>query len=136
MDWHISRPLIERLIARAAETPDREICGLLFGRDGVIQAEAPAANVHPDPARAFELDPAALIAAMRADRAGAQRLIGHYHSHPGGRAEPSTCDAAAADTGGGALWLILAGGKAALFRAAADGPIHGSFTAQRLIVTS
>jgi proteasome lid subunit RPN8/RPN11 len=42
-------------------------------------------------------------------------MIGHYHSHPNGAAEPSRHDAAMAlDTG--RLWLIVASGEMRLWR--------------------
>lgn len=86
----------------------REVCGLLLGRDGRIVEARPAANVADDPARAFEIDPAALFAALRAARAGGPALIGYYHSHPSGAAAPSARDLAMAAEDG-KLWLIVAG---------------------------
>lgn len=98
-----------------------EVCGLLLGRDRRIEAIGPAANVAPDPARHFELDPAVLIAAHRAARAGGLPVIGHYHSHPSGIAWPSATDAACASPDGSA-WLIVAGEAARLWIA---GPGEG-----------
>ncbi|EPR16025.1 peptidase [Sphingobium indicum IP26] len=91
-----------------------EVCGLLLGEAGRIEAVLPAANVAPDPARHFELDPAVLIAAHRDARAGGARIVGHYHSHPGGLAVPSETDAACAAPDGG-LWLIVGGEAARLW---------------------
>ena len=93
---------------------------------------APAANVAAEPARAFELDPAVLIAAHRAARAGGDAILGHYHSHPGGDPQPSSCDAAAAAAG--ELWLVVAGREARLWRAVAGGPLHGAFAAEPMTV--
>ena len=126
MKVRISRALLADIQRHAAGSA-QEVCGLLFGTLERITAAAPAANVHPDPARFFELDPAALFAALRRARAGEAALIGHYHSHPGGRAEPSATDAAAADPSSGHLWLIVAGGEAGLFRVAPGGALHGMF---------
>lgn len=95
-----------------------EVCGLLFGHGDRIEAIRPAANVAADPARHFELDPAALIAAHRAARAGGARIVGHYHSHPGGVPTPSAADAASA-RGDGGFWLIVGGGIARLWVALA-----------------
>ena len=95
----ISRTLLDQIQSIAAA--DRaEVCGLLFGTAERIAAIAPAANVAPDPARHFELDPAALIAAHRAARAGGPPIIGHYHSHPSGVAVPSATDTACAPPAG------------------------------------
>ena len=57
---------------------------------------------------------------------GGPRLIGHYHSHPAGLAEPSLRDAEAADDLG-RLWLIVAVQDAALWRAVAGGSHLGRF---------
>ncbi|MBX9729819.1 MAG: M67 family metallopeptidase [Sphingomonas sp.] len=115
----ISRSMLERLLAEAAQSPSQEICGLLFGDDAAISAATTCRNVAADPSMAFEIDPAALFAAHKAMRAGGPKVIGHYHSHPTGLAAPSAVDAAAAM--GGELWLIIAGGDATLWRATNDG---------------
>lgn len=122
----ISRTLLDALIAEAAASPDAECCGLLFGTRGRIIDAVSCRNVAADPARRFEIDPAALIAAHRAARDGGPTIIGHYHSHPGGTARPSVEDAAqsAAD---GAYWLIIARDQATLWRAVASGREAGRF---------
>ena len=125
----IASELLARLLADAAASPDREVCGLLLGTDTRIAEARAAANVAADPARAFELDPPALFAALRAERAGGAGVIGHYHSHPVGPAAPSPRDAAAAR---GGLWLILGGGEARLWRAVAGGAVLGAFEAVEL----
>lgn len=118
----ISADLLAMLQREADALPERETCGLLFGdgaaRDGRITAAEPTCNVAPDPRAAFEIDPGRLIAAHRARRAGGPLVIGCYHSHPRGRAEPSPRDLAAAVVG--SLWLILAGGDARLWHRGAE----------------
>lgn len=128
----ISRALLEQLSAEAAASPEAEICGLLLGTTDRIEAVLRADNVAADPRRRFEVDPAILFAAHRAARAGGAQPIGHYHSHPGGFAEPSMVDAAAAVAG--QLWLILGSNGAGLFRAVAEGPVAGRF--ERVELTS
>ncbi|MET0269283.1 MAG: M67 family metallopeptidase [Sphingomonas sp.] len=128
MGLRISRAVLGDILRHVAATPDHEACGLLFGDADHIRAAAPAANVSDRPAAAFEIDPAALFAAMRAERAGGPPVIGHYHSHPSGDAMPSPRDAAAA-ADPGRLWLIVADGRAACFRAERGGPIHDAFRA-------
>ncbi|CAN5358101.1 hypothetical protein BH10PSE12_BH10PSE12_19710 [soil metagenome] len=108
------------------------MCGLLFGSPDAIDAATPAVNVAPDPARHFEIAPQTLLAAHRAARTGGPAVIGHYHSHPGGLAQPSVIDAAAAHADG-ALWLIVADGDAQLWRAGEAG-LHGCFRPERLVV--
>lgn len=126
MALEISSALLERLLAEAREAPGREVCGLLFGTPGRIEAAQACANVAADPGRTFEIDPAALFAAHRAARQGGPRLLGHYHSHPSGRAEPSLRDAEAAASDG-SIWLIIAGADARFYRAIDGGALQGSF---------
>lgn len=114
------------MMEAAAASPDREVCGLLLGAGGRVEALLPAANVAADPARRFEIDPLVLLRAHKAARRGGQAVLGHYHSHPAGKAEPSPCDAGQAH-GDGALWLICTpGGDHGLWRAAGEG-LHGQF---------
>ena len=115
MGYAISSTLLDGLLAEAQNSPDREVCGLLYGSKGRIAEAEPTANVAADPARSFEIDPAALFAAHRRARAGAVAVIGHYHSHPSGTAMPSARDAAQA-MGDGALWLILTAREGRLWR--------------------
>lgn len=113
----IARHLLEQIMSEAADDPN-EVCGLLLGHGARIDALLPAANVAARPARHFELDPAVLIAAHRAARSGGKRIAGHYHSHPGGLPVPSATDAACAAPDG-SFWLIVGGGEARLWIAAA-----------------
>jgi proteasome lid subunit RPN8/RPN11 len=128
----IASELLEEILGHAAAELGTEVCGLLLGRNDRITAVRPAANVAATPARAFELDPAVLLAAHRAARAGGDAILGHYHSHPGGDPCPSSCDAAAAAEG--ELWLVVAGEEAQLWRAVAGGPLHGAFAAEALVL--
>ena len=115
---HISSTLLAGLLKDARNVPDREICGILFGTAERI--EAVRANVAADPARRFEIDPAALFAAHRAARQSGPRMIGHYHSHPSGVAVPSARDAEAA-MGDDALWLIVTHREGRLWRSVTRG---------------
>ena len=115
MGYGISSTLLARLLTDAKNSPEAEVCGLLFGSEARIEAAEACANVAAEPARAFEIDPAALFAAHRRMRGGGARVIGHYHSHPSGEAVPSARDAAQA-MGDGALWLILTAREARLWR--------------------
>jgi proteasome lid subunit RPN8/RPN11 len=116
----ISSELLAALVASADASPEAEICGLLFGTPDRIDAAEACANVAANPARTFEIDPSALFAAHRRARGGGPAVIGHYHSHPSGKPVPSPRDAAQA-MGDGALWLILGGAGARLWRSVARG---------------
>lgn len=108
-----------------------EACGLLFGEDGEISDFQAADNVAENPKKRFEIDPAALFAAIRAERDGGPRLIGYWHSHPGGDARPSATDAAMAAPDG-KLWLIVAEEATTLWRAGETG-LRGRFEQEELI---
>ncbi len=110
----------------------------MFGRkphNGQPLSILPAANVAADPACMFEIDPATLIHAHRAERAGGPRIAGCYHSHPGGDPTPSATDAAQAEPNG-ALWLICAGPpwRATLWKAMPHGQVQGRFDPVEMIV--
>ena len=86
----------------------RECCGLIEGtRTGdVVHAVALHAihNVSPH-ADCFEIDPAAHLRLRRIAREAGRAIVGCYHSHPNGRANPSPRDLSGeADF----VWLIAA----------------------------
>lgn len=125
----------DRIVAETTAYPAVEVCGLLLGHGDLVSAAPPCRNVAVDPARSFEIDPAALIAAHRAARSGGPAILGCWHSHPSGVALPSRTDAAAALELGW-WWLIVGSGAIACFRAVAGGPIHDRFAAAPLLVQS
>lgn len=98
----------------------REACALLVGHgDGdalQVSEIVPAGNVAATPEREFELDPAVHFATLRRLRddpmrtnsmIGHDSIIGHWHSHPNGRSEPSAKDVAMISDPG-LVWLISA----------------------------
>jgi proteasome lid subunit RPN8/RPN11 len=114
MAIQLASGVIATLVAEAARAAPEECCGILLGREGIEQAQ-PAANLALDPARHFEIDPRALIAAHRSARNGGLQVIGYYHSHPMGYPVPSAVDCEHA-AGDGSLWAIVAGGAVALWK--------------------
>lgn len=86
-------------ITRTAEAafPD-ECCGLLAGSetadgDHQVTRVVPSRNVTDGQAHdSFEVDPQVRFDLMRALDGTDERIIGHYHSHPGAAAEPSPRD--------------------------------------------
>jgi proteasome lid subunit RPN8/RPN11 len=116
----VTSAVLEALLTEARRAHPLEACGLLFGREGAIDAHRPAANVHASPATHFDIDPQALIDAHRAMRLGGRRLVGYYHSHPSGLPEPSATDRAlaAADA---MIWAIIGQGRVTLWCAGGDG---------------
>ena len=109
----IARPLLQAMEDAARAAYPLECCGLLVGsRDGGdarVARVVVAANVAPDSAHRFEVDPKVLLATYRAARDGGEEVLGPYHSHPDGEARPSATDTARArDVGAaGEAWLIV-----------------------------
>lgn len=127
----ISSAILAAIRAEAAARAPLEACGLLFGSAAAIDGWSAARNVAEDPRCRFEIDPAALFAAHRAERGGGPVIAGYWHSHPSGDAAPSATDArmAAPD---GKLWLIVAGATATLWRAGVAG-VHDRFEPVALV---
>lgn len=120
MTLEVTKGILETLVARADQAGPNECCGILLGRDGRILEARPAANIASDPRRHFEIDPQALVDAHRAARAGGPQVIGYYHSHPAGPAEPSATDRAMAP-GDGRVWAIIGEGGVTFWRDDRDG---------------
>ena len=94
----------------AALSWPKEVCGLLIAATdtpNLIERVVFARNVAEDPLITFEIDPQTLIDAHRTARQKGERVVGCFHSHPNGKALPSTTDRARADENG-FLWLIIA----------------------------
>ncbi len=107
MTLEVSSAVLTLMRAEAMYHAPREACGVLLGRDNRIEQCLPTINVHPQPLSHFEIDPRALIACHKAAREGGLQVIGYYHSHPNGAAEPSAIDQqmAARDQ---SYWAIVA----------------------------
>jgi len=115
----IARPLVEAMLQAARAAAPEECCGLLIGQGRRVTRLVPAANVHEAPRRFFTIDPAVQFATLRELRAagGGEDVIGHYHSHPDGPAEPSPRDLAEANDPD-AIWIVIdpRKGECAAFR--------------------
>ena len=105
MEIVLTREAFDRVLAEAAGALPEEACGILLGRAGCVEQAIPARNVHPSPRTHFEIDP---------------QVLGYYHSHPSGPAEPSATDRAMA-AGDGSIWAIVAGGDVRCWRDDAAG---------------
>jgi desampylase len=111
----ITASALAAILEAARDAYPHEACGLLLGHQGTIARAQATANIAPDPARHFEIDPTALIAAHRAARGGGPALIGYFHSHPTGIAAPSATDQAMAARDD-RIWAIAAGDAITLWR--------------------
>ena len=116
---HLSDDLAARILMAAGKSFPAECCGLIEGSDTPdgwhAQTIHEGANLADDPRRHFLIDPELQFKLLRELRGGETRIIGCFHSHPGGGSEPSATDAsnAAEDD---FLWLIAGGSPAAGFR--------------------
>lgn len=122
----VSRSVLIGIRRESAIVAPREGCGLLYGSANAITGWQAAENVAEDAERRFEIAPAALFAALRAERSGGARIMGYWHSHPSGAATPSMTDAAMA-AADGKLWLIVGGEAVTAWRALEAGRVHGRF---------
>ncbi|KRC82882.1 peptidase [Sphingomonas sp. Root241] len=132
MGIRVSRSVLIGIQRISADAAPREACGLLFGAADRITDWQAVENVAEEPERRFEIEPSALFAALRAERAGGPKIIGYWHSHPSGDATPSITDAAMAQPDG-KLWLIVAREGEKLWRAEERAPLHDRFTPVELI---
>ena len=101
---------LRAIVDHAEAAFPQECCGLLSGdgADGVIRIDEIHAseNIATEPNRRFEVDPALRLRLQRTLRHGGGRVVGIYHSHPNGPAQPSSRDLEAAwepDL----VWLIV-----------------------------
>ncbi len=97
---YIGQSVFQSLVAHAKRDYPNECCGILIGRtDGLdvyanraVQAENIADG---DRSRSYQIDWRTLFSTVRSVRRshGQEQLVGFYHSHPDGSAEPSCRDA-------------------------------------------
>lgn len=108
----IAASAMAELRAHCARARPEEACGLLIGAGCAVARVEPAENVAEDRRHRFEVDPRLLLRLHRELRDGPQAVLGVYHSHPEGRAEPSPVDLAKA-LDPTLVWLIVGADGAA-----------------------
>jgi proteasome lid subunit RPN8/RPN11 len=106
---HLTAAQAAAIAQEARRQEPAEACGFLQGTINGSSARVHA--VCPAPNRAqrrdrFLIDAADVFAALQAARAAGEEVLGVYHSHPGGPAEPSAIDRR--DAWGEWLHLIVA----------------------------
>jgi len=105
--------LLSAMMQAAEAAYPQECCGLLVGRqedggDFIASETAPSPNVAKgDHTDSFEVDPQIRFDVMRELGDGPEKIIGHYHSHPGHPGEPSARDLEMAFEPE-MVWLIVA----------------------------
>lgn len=119
----------ESLRAAARAAYPHECCGLLVGEGQTrvrVTKVVHTANVADNPRRAFAIEPQAQFDLLRETRAAGARVVGHFHSHPDGPAQPSVHDLAMAFDAE-ALWLVMAASDADASTPRAFRPHGGAF---------
>ncbi|MCR6632570.1 MAG: M67 family metallopeptidase [Magnetospirillum sp.] len=102
MILQIDAQLLKQAVDAAEAAFPAEACGLIVGRGKGqlvrVTRVVPAANLLAATGDRFELDPAARLKLEKELReaGGKDRIVGHYHSHTDGTAEPSATDRAMA----------------------------------------
>lgn len=97
MSLCISQTDLDRLLEEARTALPQECCGLLIGRrdggDTHVDRIIPAGNIaESDRSKNYQIDWPTLFQTIRRTRNDKDGIIGFYHSHPDGSAEPSTSD--------------------------------------------
>lgn len=94
--------------ARAAKP--NEACGILAGRENLVEMVYPCKNVSENPTSHYTIAPEELILVFnKVDERGLE-IIGFYHSHPAGPMSPSNIDHATATWHGHSYVILRPGG--------------------------
>lgn len=101
----IPQQIYARLVAHALAAAPVEACGILSGRDGVVETFHPMTNAD-NSSDHFMMVPKEQFAVAKAIRAAGQQMLAIYHSHPASPARPSTEDIRLAATPD-VLYVIL-----------------------------
>lgn len=87
--------VLEAIVAHARSSCPLECCGILLSeptRAELVTGLLPAENTADDPRRRYILGRQAHLRAVELESAGAARIAGYYHSHPGGGCRPTQHD--------------------------------------------
>lgn len=113
MTLRLPADLRDRIVDHARAGAPEEVVGVLAGERGevsTVERIYRADNAAATPQTRYEIAPAELLEVLEAVEADGLDVVGFYHSHPRGPAEPSDTDAeAAAWPGYSYLVVSLAG---------------------------
>ncbi|MHB8844160.1 MAG: M67 family metallopeptidase [Nitrospirota bacterium] len=87
----ISKADLGKIIDHCSAGYPNEACGILGGRDGRVERVYCMSNARPGPV-SYEMEPEEQFQVMKELRQAGLGMIGLFHSHPGGRAYPSSVD--------------------------------------------
>ncbi len=97
MTVHLPADFLEQLEEKAKAAFPHEACALLTGsknqKNVLIRDFHFSVNVTEGLAtNSFEVDPGLHLSLQKVERAGGDAIVGVWHSHPDGKAEPSLAD--------------------------------------------
>lgn len=105
------------IITHARAGAPEEVVGVLVGERGppdrVTHIER-ATNVAATPETRYELDPTEQLSLLESVESSGSAVVGFYHSHPHGPAEPSATDAARATWDGYVYAIVSLAGEPSL----------------------
>lgn len=110
----VSREAYDAAIDHAREGAPAEVCGVLGGERGATSHARTlhrAENVATTPRTEYRIDPTEQLALMEALEANGEEVVGFYHSHPHGPAEPSPTDRRRATWTDRSYVIIVLGGS-------------------------
>ncbi len=87
----ISHALLQEIIDHCQREYPKEACGMLAGRDGLVQHVFPMRNVDASPI-SYQMDPKEQLLVMKQMRQANWQMLAIYHSHTASPAYPSPVD--------------------------------------------
>ncbi len=91
----LQKATVRDILAEAEASPTVEVCGLVWRAKGGETVYS-LRNIHKDPERYYAVDPADMMVAYRRMDEEDGVPLAFYHSHPGGKPDPSEQDMAGA----------------------------------------
>ena len=103
--FQITQAVLEEMLGHAKNAMPLECCGLLAGEALLADELLPCTNENRSPT-SFSIAPVELFDSFRRLRRASRRLLGIYHSHPGGPEYPSRRDADEFEYPEAGYWII------------------------------
>ena len=88
---NISTKFKNSMVKQALKEAPNECCGVLLGRNNIIERIVPMQSTDPSPDTYF-MDPVQQVEMFAEMEKRGESLLGIYHSHPAGPRQPSGAD--------------------------------------------
>jgi len=88
----IRRELLNEIISHCKETYPNEACGILAGRENIIEKVYRITNISNNSQVTYEMESAEHLRCEKEINAEGLKIVGIYHSHPSSSAYPSQID--------------------------------------------